>query len=109
MGSSLQMSKGTVHGYVCSYEYESRYRWGNPLMVVRYWAQIEDQRDAQRPIICCPHEHREPEAALPCLKRLFRIATLLALPRQHGTYAVKVGLSPEQIRDATKQYFSARA
>jgi hypothetical protein len=93
---------GTIYGRVVSSEHW-RDRWGATYTVVEYWAQIVDDRDIQYPLINCPHNHREPENALPCLRRLMKLAVKLAEPKPVAPGRVQtLTLDPDQIRGALK-------
>lgn len=95
MGPGFRVERGTINGRVCGFEYAGR--------GVRYWADIRDRRDARYPLVCCRHEHRTPAQAVPCVTRLVRIVTRLALRRRCGTYV----LTPAQIRRAVMRYMQA--
>lgn len=108
MGYGHFVEHGSLQGCVVSGEWERERRGmgGNVYYKVRYWAQIRDCRDAQYPIVCCEHEHREPEAALPCRDRLMRLVVRLAKPTPVGRGRQQITLTPDQIRGALKLYFA---
>lgn len=72
--SEYRWHGGPLQVAVLSCSWEGRTTYIGQRMIVRYWAQVDDCRDAQKPIAACPHEHRSVEAALRCKNLLIRRA-----------------------------------
>lgn len=112
MGHGFYSEKvGTIYGRISSCEYERVRRGlgGMPYMFVHYWAEIIDDRDVQRSLVNCAHNHREPEHAMPCLRRLLKVAIALAQPHPVGNYGAKALLEPDEIRGAIKIVLSRQS
>lgn len=58
-------------------------------IVTRYWAEVVDERDPQRSLVYCPHEHREPEPAMRCLRIQFATVECLLSGKGADVEAVR--------------------